>query len=314
MANDAIHANPFIDNVEVHITTHGSDWLWAAFAIMLLTGVIVLAWSFAVPRGQRVFHHIGLIILFTASTAYFSMASNLGYTGIATEFAYEGFAKGVYRQIWYVRYIDWVITTPLLLLELLLASGLTLSDILTVLFFDELMIITGLVGALVASSYKWGYFAGGCIAEFYVLFVLFGPARKTAGIIGKKYASSLTTSSAMLSVLWILYPVAWGLADGSSYISPDSEMVFYGVLDVLAKPVFILFHLFQLSKLDLTALQLRSGKFSASAVGAAPYDHEKAPRLTAIDNPPRQPAHIAAVENIVQPTTAKKGMFSRKGE
>lgn len=39
------------------------------------------------------------------------MASNLGYTGIATEFSGEGFPVGVYRQIWYVRYIDWVITT-----------------------------------------------------------------------------------------------------------------------------------------------------------------------------------------------------------
>lgn len=32
-----------------------------------------------------------------------------------------------------------------------------------------------------------------------------------------------------------------GLADGGNYITPDSEMIFYGVLDVLAKPVFLLF-------------------------------------------------------------------------
>jgi bacteriorhodopsin len=43
----------------------------------------------------------------------------------------------------------------MLLLELLLATGLPLSDIVTVIFFDEVMIITGLVGALVVSSYKW---------------------------------------------------------------------------------------------------------------------------------------------------------------
>lgn len=39
--------------------------------------------------------------------------------------------------------------------ELLLATGLTLSDIVTVVFFDIAMIVVGLVGALVASSYKW---------------------------------------------------------------------------------------------------------------------------------------------------------------
>lgn len=71
----------------------------------------------------------------------------------------------------YVRYIDWVITTPLLLLELLLATGLSGSDIFTTVFLDLVMIIAGLVGALVASTYKWGFFVGGTFALFYVWFV-----------------------------------------------------------------------------------------------------------------------------------------------
>ena len=32
MANDALEVN--YDNTPIAITTHGSDWLWAAFAIM----------------------------------------------------------------------------------------------------------------------------------------------------------------------------------------------------------------------------------------------------------------------------------------
>ena len=40
----------------------------------------------------------------------------------------------------------------MLLLELVLASGLPLSDIAALIFFDEVMIITGLIGSLVASS------------------------------------------------------------------------------------------------------------------------------------------------------------------
>ena len=44
-------------------------------------------------------------------------------------------------------------------MELLLATGLPLSDIITVVFFDEVMIVTGLVGALVVSSCKLTYSA-----------------------------------------------------------------------------------------------------------------------------------------------------------
>ena len=39
-------------------------------------------------------------------------------------------------------------------------------------------------------------------------------------------------------VLWILYPIAWGVCEGGNVISVDAEVAFYGTLDVLAKPVF----------------------------------------------------------------------------
>lgn len=38
--------------------------------------------------------------------------------------------------------------------------------------------------------------------------------------------------------LWFLYPIAWGLSEGGNVIAPDSEAVFYGILDILTKPVF----------------------------------------------------------------------------
>lgn len=41
--------------------------------------------------------------------------------------------------------------------------------------------------------------------------------------------------------------------------------VFYGVLDLLAKPVFTAYHVFMISRLDYTKMQLQSGKFSEGA-------------------------------------------------
>jgi bacteriorhodopsin len=53
------------------------------------------------------------------------------------------------------------ITTPLLLLDLLLTAGMPWPTVLWVILVDWVMIVTGLVGALVTSSYKWGYFTFG---------------------------------------------------------------------------------------------------------------------------------------------------------
>ena len=64
----------------------------------------------------------------------------------------------------YVHYIQWFISFPLLLLKLLLATGLSLSDIFTTLFMSIVLVVLGLVGALVPSSFKWGYYTFGILA------------------------------------------------------------------------------------------------------------------------------------------------------
>jgi len=244
VAGNSIHTNPSND-IGIGLSRGASDWLWAVFAIMLVSDLAFIYWSTRIHPGQRVFHQLPIIILTTAAIAYYSMASNLGQTGIGTEFH-----RRTTRAIWYARYIDWVITTPLLLLELLLATGMPLGEIVTVLFMDIAMIVVGLLGALVASSYKWGYFTLGMFFEFYIWWVLLGPARRTAGLLSLEHKGSFTRSAFLLTGLWLLYPVCWGLSDGSNTISTTGEMIFYGVLDILAKPVFCFYHVRSVSRIS----------------------------------------------------------------
>lgn len=67
-----------------------------------------------------------------------------------------------------MRYIQWFINFPLLLILLLFTSGLSLSDILTTAFFAAVVVVCGLVGALTATAYKWGFFVLGVCALFYI--------------------------------------------------------------------------------------------------------------------------------------------------
>lgn len=113
-------------------------------------------------RRDRLFHYITAAVVFVACIAYFTMGSNLGFTPIQVEFPRNNpVVRGTYREIFYVRYIDWFITTPLLLLDLLLTAGMPWPSILWTILIDEIMIVTGLVGALVVSRYKWAYFVIG---------------------------------------------------------------------------------------------------------------------------------------------------------
>jgi len=111
-------------------------------------------------------------------------------------------------------------------------------SVLYIILIDWIMIVTGLAGALVRTSYKWGYFAFGCFALGYIVYVLAWEARKHANAMGKDIGKTFMMCGSLTALLWTLYPIAWGFCEGGNYISPDSEAIFYGILDVLAKPVF----------------------------------------------------------------------------
>lgn len=100
MSSDSgsLQRNP--PNSQIHITNHTSDWLWAVFAIMLLSDLVFIFLSHRRPLGGRVFHQLPIIILTTATIAYFAMASDLGAAPVMVEFA-RGWSGGVpTRAIW----------------------------------------------------------------------------------------------------------------------------------------------------------------------------------------------------------------------
>ncbi|TCD68884.1 hypothetical protein EIP91_009434 [Steccherinum ochraceum] len=258
MANDALNLNP--PNADEHITTHGSDWLWAAFSIFGLSFLVVLVLNFLRPRGTRLFHELALVILMVASVSYFSMASDLGATPIDVEFRGDGT-----RQIWYVRYIQWFITFPLLLLELLLSTGLSVSDVMTTLFMSLVLTVSWLVGSLVPSTYKWGYYTFGCAALFYIWYVLLWLAPRTTFAAGGVFRPAYLRLATYFCFMLITYPIAWACAEGGNVISPTSEMIWYGILDIFAGPVFLFAFLWHLKDVNYSIFGLRSGKYTDTA-------------------------------------------------
>ncbi|KAI9755234.1 MAG: hypothetical protein M4579_004366 [Chaenotheca gracillima] len=247
MVNDALHANPGLDvmhmnpnvPVDIAITTRGSDWYWAVTAVMTVATIAFVGMSFTVPRTHRIFHYITAAITMVAAIAYYTMASNLGWTPINVEFVRtKSTVSGLSREIFYARYIDWFITTPLLLLDLLLTAGLPWPTILYTILLDEVMIVTGLLGAITQSSYKWGYFVFGCAAFLVVAWNVTWVARKHAQALGPDISRVFLITGVWTISLWFLYPIAWGICEGGNVISADGEAVFYGILDILAKPIF----------------------------------------------------------------------------
>lgn len=250
--NQALAVNSVVaPHANLQITVHASDWYFTVCAIMGVSTLIFMGMAVTKPQTHRLFHYITASITAVACIAYWSMGSDLGQVPIQAEFVRGGIVSGAgTREIFYVRYIDWFVTTPLLLTDLLLTAGVPWPTILVTILADEIMIVTGLVGALTSTSYKWGYWTFGMFALFFIAYELVIDARRHATAFGGSVKSTFLQCGVLTIFLWFLYPIAWGLSEGGNVIHPDSEAIFYGILDVLAKPGFGFLLLLGHNKID----------------------------------------------------------------
>lgn len=71
--------------------------------------ILFFVWAQMRSEGSRLFHNLAAFTSLIAAIAYFTMASNLGWTGITTEWhrTADRHVAGNTRQIFYVRYIEW---------------------------------------------------------------------------------------------------------------------------------------------------------------------------------------------------------------
>jgi len=145
----------------------------------------------------------------------------------------------VFRQVFWARYIDWSLTTPLLLLDLAFLAGMDGASILVTIVADLIMVLLGLFAAFGSTgAQKWGYYAMACIAYLVIVYQLVIPGRRAVMAKDSKTAKLFAAIGGFTLILWTLYPIVWGIGDGARKWSVDTEIIAYAVLDVLAKPVF----------------------------------------------------------------------------
>lgn len=226
------------------VSETGTKTLWVVFVVMLASTLIFTYLSWRVPVQKRLFHVITTFITLFATISYFAMATGDGnsYTRIVIKEAHKHVPDTylhVFRQVFWARYIDWSVTTPLLLLDLAFLAGMDGASIIVAIVADVIMVLTGLFAAFGHSDgQKWGYYAIACIAYLVIVWQLVISGRRAVSAKDSKTAKLFGAIGAYTLILWTLYPIVWGIGDGARKWSVDAEIIAYAVLDILAKPIF----------------------------------------------------------------------------
>ena len=141
-----------------------------------------------------------------------------------------------------MRYSDWVITTPLMLLVLSLVLSyenkiaIKLSSLFLLLIFDFLMLISGYLGEIGTISR-----ASGTIAGYVGFFLLFGTLWNTY-MSGSRVTNQSKLVFVIYFVLWTLYGVAY-------QANESIKMISYNILDLIAKAFVGIFFWLYLAKI-----------------------------------------------------------------
>ncbi|CAN5886188.1 sensory rhodopsin II [soil metagenome] len=223
-------------------------WLYVAG---MAAGVLLFwAWS-RNPRGVPQYEYlIAMFIPVWSGLAYTAMALGQGQVEIAGQTTY------------FARYIDWTVTTPLLLLSL----GLTamfyvpkdkrqVSLLAGLVGADIVMILCGLVADLSSRpEVRFTWYGLGCVALIVVLWGIWGPLRTIAAAHGERLSKVYNGLALYLTVLWFGYPTVWLLGpSGLGVIDQTTDTLLFVVLPFFSKVVFSIFDLASLRRLEKTA-------------------------------------------------------------
>jgi bacteriorhodopsin len=208
-------------------------WLWIG-TIGMAIGQFLLFFPMQKNKsmdeeGDSICH---FFVPLVAMTLYLLMALGYGQAHLASG-----------RTFYFGRYIDWTITTPLLLLSLISAAvkgqrekrGALIAGLLA---SDVYMIVTGLVAGWTDDpTLKWWFYALSCLSFIAIYGLLWGPFKRLSESSpdGKKYVKK----AAVLSIVWFAYPVVFIIGqEGLRLWSPLYDAILFTCLDLIAKVLY----------------------------------------------------------------------------
>jgi bacteriorhodopsin len=204
----------------------GKIGLWIAFVCMALPCLYFYYKAQTKKVGERQFEYLSMTINGIASLAYLTMASGYGASAVNGQ------------QFFYARYVDWTLTTPLMLVDLayLANAKCPLETVLHLVAIDVLMIVGGLVGALQGGqTSSWMFFA---YSMFFFTLIFYTLLVDQSFVKDQKYGEVYNQAVYLTAIFWCGYPIAWVLHEGLSIISLDTAVIIYLILDTICKSVW----------------------------------------------------------------------------
>lgn len=233
------------------LTTAQHDTIYNIFSLVIASQLFAALFMIAclptiLPRYRQAMC-VAAVVCGIAAYHYFRIFNSfndsfqtdaVGGRGTYSQVVGEGFNEGY-------RYVDWLLTVPLLLLELVavlaLARKLQTSLLLRLIPAAALMIALGYPGELSGDNGIRNLFGTlSSIPFVYILYVLFVEVTKSLDKQPEQVRKSIGQLRLLLLITWGVYPIAYLLPqlgiDGAA--AWTGKQIGYSIADILAKVLY----------------------------------------------------------------------------
>ncbi|NUE01082.1 bacteriorhodopsin [Halorubraceae archaeon YAN] len=205
-----------------------STWAWIGTVGLAIATIPPLWFAVKNPR-NRTYYAILAAITGIAAASYAAMALNIG------TFDAPGDA------IFYApRYIDWLLTTPLLVLYLAMLCKAGVRMYATLITLDIILILSGAAAVLTTGTLSWALFGVGSLAYLGLAYLLVKTVPQQTSFRSDRISMQFFKLRNITVVLWTLYPVVWVFSPaGFGWLTLNTEMMVVVYLDFITKVAFV---------------------------------------------------------------------------
>ena len=192
------------------------------------------------PMGP-VYYYIIFFVASVSALVYYSMWSETGVMHV-----HDGETE---RIVFPARYLDWAVTTPLMLVGLGLLGNAALPAILGMVGSDLIMIGCLYTAAIYAPVHRYFWFGVAVVFFLVLVFLMFQELSKAdyGGRVSAYDADTLRWLTYILVFSWALFPIFWLVGQaGTSEAALDVEVAGIVLADMIAKIAFLLLLVFRL--------------------------------------------------------------------
>ena len=220
-----------------------TTWLWLYVACMAAGAILFYVWS-RNPKHVPQYEYAAAIMI--------PVWSGLAYTAMALG---QGTVMVDGQEVHFARYLDWLVTTPLLLFVLsstgMFFRPLDKTTIFTLVGLDVIMILSGLFADLSTSqTAQWFWYLNGCMCLLLILSILWTRVRREAYAHNAEIGATYTRVATYFTLLWFGYPLIWALGpSGVGVLDELTEVALFVILPIFSKVGFSIYDLYELRKL-----------------------------------------------------------------